>query len=124
MSLFPSSRRIQSLLTGCVGGFFSGLTGVGGGTILVPLFTAVLKLPQHTAHGTSLTVVLFAAGASTVAYIWRGDVDWELFGALAVGAMIGAYAGARVMMLIPARWLQIIFGCFLLTAGIRMLVTG
>ena len=69
----------------------------------MPLFTTVLKLPQHPAYGTSLTVVLFTAGASTVAYIWRGDVDWELFGALAAGAMIGSYAGACVMVLIPAR---------------------
>ena len=56
------STRRTTFLTGFFGGGFAGLMGVGGGVVLVPLLTGVLKMNQHTAQGTSLVVVIFAAG--------------------------------------------------------------
>lgn len=110
-------------MTGALIGFFAGLSGVGGGALLVPMLTGYLRLPQHTAHGTSLIVVVFAAAAAAVGYIWRGDVDWALVGALLGGSIIGAYGGALLVMHIPAKRLRALFGIFLLAVGIRMLFT-
>lgn len=110
-------------MTGALVGFFAGLSGVGGGALLVPLLTGYLRLPQHTAHGTSLIVVIFAAAAAAVGYIWRGDVDWALVGGLLGGSIVGAYAGALLVMRIPAKQLRTLFALFLLAVGIRMLFT-
>lgn len=104
-------------------GFFAGLSGVGGGALLVPLLTGYLRLPQHTAHGTSLIVVIFAAAAAAAGYIWRGDVDWALVGGLLGGSIVGAYAGALFVMRIPATTLRTLFALLLLAVGIRMLFT-
>ncbi|TAK61977.1 MAG: hypothetical protein EPO22_07900, partial [Dehalococcoidia bacterium] len=51
------SREVRSVLTGVAGGAFSGLTGVGGGAVMVPLLTGPLRLSQHRAHGTSLAII-------------------------------------------------------------------
>ncbi len=110
------------MVTGGVGGFFAGLTGVGGGAILVPLFTTLLRMPQHRAHGTSLAVVVFAAIAGGSRYIWQDAIDWALAGALLSGSLLGAYLGARWVMRIPERELRLLFSLFLVAVGARMLV--
>jgi uncharacterized membrane protein YfcA len=115
-----NSRRSGSLLTGLAGGFFSGLTGVGGGAIMVPLLTTFRRMPQHLAHGTSLAIVVFVGTAGAIGYWINGNIDWSLAPWLAIGSVGGAYVGARTMNLIPERWLQLIFGVFLFTVAIRM----
>ena len=117
------SLRVQSVLTGLVGGFVSGLTGVGGGTVMVPLLTGYMRLPQRMAHGTSLSVVIFAAAAAAAGYIWRGDVDWTLAGTLLAGSTVGAFFGARLILQVGVRELRLAFSVALLAAGVRMLVT-
>ncbi len=117
------SQRGSALFTGLAGGFFSGLTGVGGGAIMVPLLTSRLKLPQHLAHGTSLAIVVFVGSAGLAGYWWRDNVDWSLALWLAVGSVGGAYFGAVTMARIPERSLRFLFGLFLLSVAIRMFLT-
>lgn len=102
------------------GGFFSGLTGVGGGAVMVPLLTGLLKLPQHRAHGTSLAIVIFVGAAGMVAYWLAGNMDWGVVGWLAIGSTVGAYFGAAAMTHVPDRQLRFIFGVFLLATAVRM----
>lgn len=117
----PPARAVA---TGTIGGFVSGLTGIGGGTVMVPLLTGFLHVPQHRAHATSLVVVIFAAAAALVLYISRGDIDWVMAGAVAVGGIAGGQVGARVMHRVPALRLRMIFALFLLAVGVRLLVFG
>ena len=118
------SLRFRSISTGLIGGFFSGLTGVGGGTLMVPLLSGYLRLPQHTAHGTSLLIVVPVAAAAALSYIiWCDEIEWDLVGALLGGSIVGAYIGAVLIMRVRARELQLIFAALLLAAGIRMLIT-
>lgn len=110
------------VLTGIAGGAFSGLTGVGGGAVMVPILTGWLKLGQHRAHGTSLAVITFVA-ISGVAGYWRaGNIDWRLVLALSPGAIAGVYAGAKAMVKVPAQQLRLLFGVFLLFVAFRQLV--
>jgi uncharacterized membrane protein YfcA len=82
--------RARAVATGAIGGFVSGLTGIGGGTVMVPLLTGFLRVPQHRAHATSLVIVIFAAGAALVLYVSRGDVDWAMAAAVAGGGIVAA----------------------------------
>lgn len=101
---------------------FSGLTGVGGGVFLVPLFSGVLGLSQHRAHGTSLLVVIFIAGAALSGYLLSEAMDWRLFLTLSAGSTLGAYAGAQLMRAVRALRLRVLFGLFLLAVATRMLL--
>lgn len=115
-------RGMLSVVTGGAGGAFSGLTGVGGGAVMVPMLTGWLKLSQHRAHGTSLAIIMFVA-ISGVAGYWRaGNIDWRLVLALSPGAVAGAYSGAKAMVKVPALQLRLLFGTFLLFVAFRQLV--
>jgi uncharacterized protein len=114
--------RARAIFTGAVGGFTSGLTGIGGGTVMVPLLTALLRLSQHRAHATSLVIVIFAAAAAVVPYVLDARVDWGLAAGLTVGGVVGAQIGARTMRALPERRLRLAFAVFLLLVGLRLLV--
>lgn len=108
-------------MTGIAGGFLSGLTGVGGGVVMVPLLTGLQKMPQHRAHGTSLAIVIFVGTAGLIGYWFTENVNWSLVPWLAAGGGVGAYVGAITMSRIAPRSLRLIFGVFLFGVGIRML---
>jgi len=110
-------------VTGLAGGFFSGLTGVGGGIVMVPLLTGPLKLSQHRAHGTSLAIVIFVASAGFVGYWLQEHIDWSLVLWLAIGSAIGAFLGANTMTRLPERSLRALFGAFMLAVAVRLFVT-
>lgn len=116
--------RARAIFTGGVGGFVSGLTGIGGGTVMVPLLTGLLGMQQRRAHATSLVVVIFAALSAVSQYLVRDEVDWGLAASLAVGAVVGAQVGARTMHNMPDRALRMVFATFLLLVGLRLLIFG
>jgi uncharacterized membrane protein YfcA len=118
----PRPRRAEAALIGAVGGSFAGLTGVGGGAIMVPLLTGRLGLGQHRAHGTSLAVIMFVAAIGTLPYWRSGHIDWRLALALLPGALAGVYAGARAMVKVPAMQLRLLFGAFLCVVAFRLLL--
>ena len=121
MARFPRERaRAGGVVTGLTGGFFSGLTGVGGGVILVPLLRRLLGLSQHGAHGTSLAIVIFVGPAGLIGYWINGNVDWNVALWLSVGSAMGAYFGAVTMSRLAPRALQLVFGLFLLAVAVRM----
>ena len=118
-------RRQQTrsaAVTGVAGGFFSGLTGVGGGAIMVPLLRRFQGLSQHSAHGTSLAIVIFVGTAGAISYWLNDNVDWSVAAWLGIGGALGAYVGAVTMNRLAPRSLQLVFGIFLLTVAIRMFI--
>lgn len=118
----PGPRHSKAVLTGLAGGAFSGLTGVGGGAVMVPLMTGQLRLSQHRAHGTSLAIITLVAVAGALVYWGAGNVDWWLVLALTPGAVAGVYVGARAMVRVPALQLRLLFGAFLFFVAFRQLV--
>jgi hypothetical protein len=109
-------------LTGAAGGCLSGILGGGGGAIMVPLMTGPMKMRQHTAHGTSLVVIIVTAAVAATAYAVNEPISGRLVLALVVGAIIGATLGARAAMKVPAMRLRQIFGLFLITVSLRLLL--
>ena len=86
----------MTLVGGCVGVLSGGL-GIGGGILMVPAFIEFASLDPHTAKGTSLFVILPVAALNA----WRlnhdrKDIQWRLAGQLAIGALVGGYAGGWV----------------------------
>ena len=103
-------------------GVLSGLLGVGGGIFLVPILTSYFAVDQHLAHGTSLAVVVPTAIMGATVYSYHGTMDVVMAAQLAVGGVIGAAIGSRVMTKIPAAQLNRMFGVMLILVGIRMVL--
>ena len=75
---------------GAGSGLMAGLLGVGGGVILVPVLTVVLRFPLKTALGTSLAVVAAQAIPGTIVHAFLGHIDWRIAAGLAIGVVPGA----------------------------------
>jgi uncharacterized membrane protein YfcA len=105
------------LSIGLVGGFLSGLLGIGGGTAMVPLLVLLAGLSQRESHATSLAAMILIAAAALVVYGGAGRVDVAAAVALSLGSVIGARQGADLLSKAPERVLKAAFGTFLLVAA-------
>lgn len=82
------------ILVGLIGGVMSGLTGLGGGFIMVPLMVYLFGMTQHAAQGTSLAVLLPPLGLfAFMHYYNNGHVDVRVAVLIAIGFVIGGYGG-------------------------------
>lgn len=120
----PALSRPRALGLGSFAGAMAGLFGVGGGIVLVPGLVLIAGLRQHEAHATSLAAIIVTAPAALLPFATAGEVAWSGAAALAVGALVGAVAGAEVMRRIPADRLRVLFGAFMLLVALRLLLPG
>ncbi len=118
---------------GAVTGLFSGLTGVGGGPILVSLMVAVLGINQRRAQGTTPVIILPVALLGATLYIVQGIGDRARFDtplalalipAIAVPSIAGVSIGATWMAALPTSQLRRAFGVFLFLVAFSMLTRG
>ena len=110
-------------LLGLLAGVVSGLFGVGGAVVIIPGLVLIAKLPQHTAHGTSLAALLLPVGLlGTLEYYKRGQVNLAFAAVVAAGLLIGAYFGARLAGSLNDVMLRKAFGVFLLLISAKLLL--
>ncbi|MEJ3404761.1 sulfite exporter TauE/SafE family protein [Rathayibacter sp. YIM 133350] len=110
------------LLVGVVGGVFSGLFGVGGGTIIVPLLIIVAGMGQRQASATSLAAIVPTAIAGCASYLAGGRVDLAAGLFLAIGGIVGSYLGALLLRRIRLDWLRWLFILLLVIAAVDIIV--
>jgi uncharacterized protein len=104
----------MNFLIGITAGIFGGLAGLGGGVIMIPLMIFAHRLPQKSAHGTSLVVLVFTGLTGAATYALKGYVDLEAAFFLAVTAVFAARSGAHYCHALPDATLRRYFGIFLL----------
>lgn len=122
-SVAPVSARVSFvpvLVVGALAGFLAGLFGVGGGILIVPALVIVTGMEQRLAHGTSLASVLPIAAASLITYATQGNVDWTVAFWLALGGVVGAIIGTRLLHVLPERLLAMMFIVMLVVSAIRL----
>lgn len=109
-------------LIGVIAGMLSGLVGVGGGIVMVPLLIYFLGFNQHQAQGTSLTVLVVPVTAAAVYnYYKEGYIDWRYAGIIALFFVIGGYFGSKMAISIDQKMLKKIFAIVLLFVAGKML---
>ena len=108
------------IVIGLGGGLLSGLLGVGGGIIMVPLLVFWAAYGQRDAHAMSLGAIIPISIAGIATYGVAGQVHWWDAVGLAAGSIVGARIGAGMLARIDERLLKIIFGLFLV--GVAILV--
>ena len=95
------------IMVGFIGGTLSGLTGLGGGFIMVPLLVYLFGMTQHGAQGTSLAVLLPPLGLlAFLQYYRNGHVDVQVAVLVALGFFFGGYIGGSVAQLISGPMLR------------------
>ena len=115
------------VIIGLGAGILSGLVGVGGGIIMVPMLVLFLHYNQHQAQGTSLAVLtlpVVVLGALKYYYECRkmgAPIDLKVVGLLAAGFVLGAYAGSSMAVKIDKDLLRKIFAVVLFYTAFKML---
>ena len=105
-------------------GFVSGLFGVGGGFILVPLLVGVIHAPMQVAVGTDLVAITGNAISGTVGHIVAGDIRvgaiLRMATPLVAGGLVGSQLGARACVIFSQARLRLIFNTLLVSATLYM----
>lgn len=111
------------VLIGILAGILSGLVGVGGGVVMVPLLVLLLGFNQHQAQGTSLAVLVVPVTAVAVyTYHKEGFIDWRYVGIIAVFFVVGGYFGSKIAVGLDQKMLKKVFGLILLLIAGKMLL--
>ena len=105
-----------------VAGAVSGLLGIGSGTLKVPAMDLAMGLPMKVSSATSNFMIGVTAAASAGVYFARGDIDPLLVAPVAVGVLVGALGGSRLLPSIQPRVLRLLFATAVLAAAINMFV--
>jgi hypothetical protein len=108
------------LAASLVAGAISGLLGLGGGIIKVPVLNTFCGVPIRVAAATSTFMIGVTAAASAVVYFSRGDMVLPLTAAVVLGALPGSLLGARLSERVEARSLKVLMAVILLVVGARM----
>lgn len=107
---------------GLLAGFLSGVLGIGGGVVMVPLLL-LIGFTQHQAQGTSLAAMLPPVTLLAVLqYSKAGHVDWKLALVISVTFIIGGFFGSKLAIAIDEKLLKRIFGVLMLFIAIKMIV--
>ncbi|MHB8512805.1 MAG: sulfite exporter TauE/SafE family protein [Actinomycetota bacterium] len=113
---------LLGILLGIGAGVLSGLFGIGGGLVIVPVLVLV-GMSQHEASGTSLAALLAPVALfGVLQYAHRGQINWTIGITIAIGMILGTYFGARYAGRISNYTLQRSFGAFMVVAGLRFLL--
>ena len=100
---------------GVMVGVFSGVMGLGGGSVMIPVMVLVLGLTQTQAHGTSLAVMTVPVMLPAVLHYWsRGNVNLQVAAWTAVGVAMGTFFGAYIANSLPKEKLALVFGLVLI----------
>ena len=112
------------VLLGLGAGILSGTLGLGSGTILIPVLVLVFALPQKSAQGTALAVMVPMALLGAARYWMNPDIeeDLRLVGLIVPGALIGSLIGTELAARVPGHALKKIFAAYLLIVAVKILI--
>lgn len=119
----PRERLIKLAVIGTLAGIFSGLFGVGGGTIVVPLLIIWLGYGEREATGTSLVALTIIASVAAITQAFYGNVDVAKGLAVGVPAVFGIVAGTAFQQRISQRTVSLVFAALLVALAIQLLLS-
>jgi uncharacterized membrane protein YfcA len=109
-----------AVATGVATGFLSSFFGIGGGTVVVPVFLRLFAMPAHIVSATSHMVILFSAPFGVATHAFAGDIHWADAIPLALGGIGGGQAGAWLSKRLPGVVLVRIVATVLIAASVSL----
>lgn len=113
-------RTLALVVIGSLAGLFSGLFGVGGGVVMVPLFLLWLRLEEREATGTSLAAIVLIAAVATATHAGYGTIDLVDGALLGVTGAVGVTAGTAWQQRIAQSTLRRVFAGVLVLAAVAI----
>ena len=107
-----------------VAGIASGLLGIGGGVLKVPIMNLAMGVPIKVASATSNFMIGVTAAASAGVYFVRGDINPLIAGPVAAGVLLGATGGSKLLGRTKSGVIRVIFVVVLVYVSIQMLIKG
>jgi len=115
---------ILYILLGLLTGVFSGMFGLGGGTIVIPALVFLFGLSQHAAQGTTLALMIPPIGLLAAwTYYKAGFVDVKIAAFICLGFFFGGLLGAKFVVGLSEPVLRKMFGVVLLIIALKMILT-
>jgi len=112
------ARDLGILAVACLCGIASGMFGIGGGVVLVPLLVLLFAFSQHRAQGTSLIALIPPTGVlALLAYAKEGFVSWKTGLLLIPGLFLGGIAGGKAAAWIKPYRMRQVFAALLFALG-------
>jgi uncharacterized membrane protein YfcA len=122
MPRMPSRRTLTLAGIGTMAGLFSGLFGVGGGVVIVPLLVLWLGFGEREATGTSLAAIVIIAAVATAVHGAYGNVHVRDGMLVGLPAVAGVVAGAELQRRISTRAISLIFAVLLVAVAADLLL--
>lgn len=114
----------KAAVIGALVGFASGLLGVGGGFLMVPMVAMWMRIPMPVVVGSDLLGVLLTGMSGVLAHYRLGNIDFTILIPMIFGGVLAAQVGARLAFRLPQKHLKLIFNVVLLLAATNMLYNG
>jgi uncharacterized membrane protein YfcA len=118
----PRGRLAKLAAVATAAGIFSGLFGVGGGTVIVPLLILWLDYGEREATGTSLAAIAVIAALAALGQGLYGNVDLLDGVLIGVPAVAGVLIGTAIQQRIPQRSVSLLFALLLVVIAIELIV--
>jgi uncharacterized membrane protein YfcA len=118
----PAPRTLKLAAIGTAGGVFSGLLGVGGGSVIVPLLIIWLGYGAREATGTSMMAIVVIAAVAVTLQAFYGNVDPSNAALVGIPAIAGAFVGTALQQRIPERFISLLFAALLVAIAIELIV--
>lgn len=120
---FSSLRKILlCAILSFLGGIASGLLGIGGGVLIVPILTLFVGMPIHFATATSMFTMTFTSTSEAIQHYFAKQTNFEYALLLALGTVLGAQVGAYLSKKTSGKNLRRIFGLVIVIVGVQMIL--
>ena len=110
------------LLAGFIAGIISGFFGAGGGMILVPFMTLVMKDEEVKSRATTILCIFFMVLVSSFSYYKQNSVDLGLAIKCSIGGIIGGLIGSKLLIKLDKKVLKLFFVILLIYSGVKMII--
>ena len=114
---------------GAFAGFFAGLLGIGGGSVMVPILVMLFAAQgfpagevMHLALGTSMAAIFFTSISSVRTHHAHGAVLWPIVKRITPGIVVGTLLGTHIASLVPTKALALIFTIFICYVSVQMIL--
>lgn len=121
---YEPARPLLGLALMYAAGIVSGLLGIGSGALKVPAMDLAMELPIKVSTATSNFMIGVTAAASAGLYFARGQIDPFVAAPVAIGVLLGAFTGSKLLSRVSSRALRLTFVAVLLAVSVQMLVRG
>jgi uncharacterized membrane protein YfcA len=115
-------RTLKLAVIGTAAGAFSGLLGVGGGSVIVPLLIVWLAYGEREATGTSMMAIVVIAALAVTVQAFYGNVDPPNAALVGIPAIGGVLAGTWLQQRVPERAISFVFAALLVVIAVELII--